>query len=135
MSDRKQYDSVAELLADTIDESDLRDWIKTLWDEQRELRGIAFEHVQTIHGLEAALAKMPRTPDGVLVVLGETVVWRIRHDGVVLHGVAVGIDVADKTVHAKWYAGDEYAYEQTVAMSHCYGSESALIAGKENDEH
>ena len=34
----KQYDSVAKLLADTIPEKDLRNWIEDLWNEQVELR-------------------------------------------------------------------------------------------------
>jgi len=33
----KQYDSVAALLADVVEETDLRDWIRHLWEEQRKL--------------------------------------------------------------------------------------------------
>lgn len=78
------------------------------------------------------LAKMPHTPDGTLVVLGETVVWRRRYDDTLLHGVVVGVDVADKTVHAKWYSGDKFVYEQTVSMVDCYGSEASLLKGESN---
>lgn len=132
MSDRKQYDSVAELLADTIDESDLRDWIKTLWDEQRELRGIAFEHVQTIHGLEAELAKRPRTPDGTLVVLGETELWT-RH-----RGETANCWPWQLTRHAgimfvlgQWRDGCT-SFTQEFMLSQCYGTEAALLESEGN---
>lgn len=97
-----------------------------------ETRIAALENIvaaaATLHEAQRKdLAAMPRTPDGTLVVLGETELWRLRHDGAMLHGVIVGIDIADKTVHAKWFCGANFAYEQTVAMRHCRGTEAAII--------
>ena len=81
---------------------------------------------------EKQLAKMPHTQDGVLIVLGKTIIWRTRYDGMDLHGVVVGIDVADKTFHARWYENNNFRYEQTVAMIHCYGSKAELLKAKTN---
>jgi hypothetical protein len=83
-------------------------------------------------GLATQLAKMKHTQDGVLVVLGKTIIWRTRYDGMDLHGVVVGMDVVDKTFHARWYENMDFRYEQTVAMSRCYGSEAALLKGESN---
>lgn len=47
----KQYDSVAELLADTLDESSLREWIRTLWDDRHKYKAIVDELDKTEDGV------------------------------------------------------------------------------------
>jgi hypothetical protein len=101
--------------------------------QARDYRDSMLASDKRLVDLATQLATMPRTPDGTLVVLGETVLWRRRYGGAILHGVAVGVDVADKTFHAKWHDGDEARYEQTVAMSRCYGSEASLLKAEETN--
>jgi len=54
MTERKQYTSVAELLADGLDESQLRDWVDFLWQDRQQQR-------QEIERLQSELADARQT--------------------------------------------------------------------------
>ena len=76
------------------------------------------------------LAKMPRTPDGVLVVLGETTAWRRSCRGEVVFGKVCTIAVGLRGVlcGATWIAttGEQRGYALT-DFATCYGSEAKLL--------
>ncbi len=119
MTERKSYNSVAELMADMLDESDLRDWIRLLWEEKSELRD--------------QLAAMPRTPDGTLVVLGVTTLWNRQSDGRVFsckpHTLLLGGDDG-VSVSGPWLTNKGERISGPIRLSQCYGSESALTKGE-----
>jgi hypothetical protein len=102
-------------------------------DEYREqadnYAAVIREHEKRIAELDAQLAKMSHTPDGVLVVLGETTLY-VRAHGWNEHGKVDGFDKGNDgeiIVYGYWSdpAGGRYRGQRN--LSDCYGSEAALI--------
>lgn len=76
------------------------------------------------------LAEMPRTPDGVLVVLGETVLWRRSCHGELLNGIVTSLSLGHECVLciASWEspAGEPRGHNM-IDFSTCRGSEAELL--------
>ncbi len=78
------------------------------------------------------LAKMPRTPDGTLVVLGETELYtRSRGEVAECTPWQITRQAGITYVMGVWRDGCS-AVTQEVMLSRCYGSEASLLKGETN---
>ncbi len=86
--------------------------------------------------LAQQLAKMPHTPDGALVVLGETRLYCPATRGGVIgtcipYKISVGYiqrgETPEPLVTGAWRFNDAHSVIQSVPLSWCYGSEASLL--------
>lgn len=117
--------------------------LATQRDEYRQqddnLRADNLRQAERIATLMADLAKMPRTPDGVLVVLGETTLYT-RYSDCICHGVPLAIKhrrngvgkASTVLVEPRWWYGEGLQFcRWSAPLEDCYGSDANLLkAGK-----
>ena len=83
--------------------------------------------------LTTDLAKMPHTPDGTLVVLGETTLWtRHRGETAKCWPWQITRHAGVMFVLGQWMDGCT-SFTQEVMLSDCYGSEAALTKAEGRD--